>query len=68
LNIYFHSDYFESLPPWRSVSVTRVAEPAPSDTVDETIRVDHYQYRADNHPEDSGIQHTPVLISVTIGG
>jgi hypothetical protein len=36
-----HSDYFESLPPWRSVSMTGVAETAPSDTVDETIRLNH---------------------------
>ena len=38
-----HSDYFESLLPWRSVSMIGVVETAPSDTVDETIRLNQYQ-------------------------
>ena len=36
-------DYFESLPPWRSVSMTEVAENAPSDIVNETIRLNQCQ-------------------------
>ena len=48
------TDYFKSLPPWRSVSVTGVAETAPSDTVDETIRLNHYKWglsvTSDTHP------------------
>jgi hypothetical protein len=43
LRCFNYSDYFESLPPWRSVSVTGVAETAPSDTVDETIRLNQYK-------------------------
>ena len=37
------SDYFESLPPWRSVSMIGVVETAPSDTVDGTIRLNQYE-------------------------
>jgi putative transposase len=47
------SDYFESLPPWRSVSVTGVAETAPSDAVDETIHINHYEF-LEEHAEELG--------------
>ena len=36
-------DYFESLAPWRSISMTGVAETAPSGTVNGTIRLSQYQ-------------------------
>jgi hypothetical protein len=49
------SDYFESLPPWQSVSMTGVAEPAPSDTVDGTIRLNHYEsVVSSSSPSESG--------------
>jgi hypothetical protein len=52
-----HTDYFKSLPPWRSVSVTGVAETAPSDTVDETIRLNHYQSLDGFEIRDTEIAH-----------
>ena len=36
-------DYLESLAPWRSISMTGVAETAPSGTVNGTIRLSQYQ-------------------------